>query len=75
MKTHDPPFLCEACRKSFRYKKDLTRHFESKKHLDVVDHGDDSQPGFRCPVDWCGRLFNRKDNMNRHLGTQHTMDQ
>ncbi|CAI6334833.1 unnamed protein product [Periconia digitata] len=73
-KRHNPPFKCPAsqCSAAFRYRKDLTRHQMSK-------HADNTEPGTRlyCPYSGCkfsyekGRGSARKDNLSRHVQSQH----
>jgi len=72
IKKHYPPFQCDKCDKAFRYQKDLTRHYKSK-HPDTVE-------GFEvlfCPFSGCkfsaerSTGSSRRDNLNRHIQTQH----
>ena len=49
-------FFCELCNTSFKQKKILNVHMKGK-------HGPNET--FDCPK--CGKAFNRKDNMKKHL--------
>jgi len=73
-KRHDRPFKCTAsqCDRAFQYKKDLERHRHAK-HSETV-------PGIAllyCPHPGCKYSFergtgsSRKDNLKRHIRTQH----
>lgn len=72
LKKHNPPFQCSSCGYSFRYRKDLTRHL-NEKHPNEVPNAQ----RFYCSVPGCkysigrGDGFARKDNLSRHLRTQH----
>jgi hypothetical protein len=73
LKTHQT-YHCDVCDTDFRYskdaKKDRLRHEKSKKHQ--VNLGRDVvQSGFVCPVEWCRKSTPRKDNLNRHIQSQH----
>lgn len=75
MKKHTLPFKCKhmivgkgICQAAFQYLKDRNRHIESI-HLR-------SAPPLYCPVHGCKQSREkgkgmRKDNLNRHIRTQH----
>ena len=52
----DKSFTCDICETSFKQKKFLNMHVK-RKHGQEETHA--------CPK--CGKLFNRKDNMEKHL--------
>ena len=62
---HHLSLVCEQCGKSFSgdYRK-----YNLKKHLKIHETGCE----FSCPV--CGRPFNQKSSMKRHLYTIHSLD-
>ncbi|CAG5169527.1 uncharacterized protein ALTATR162_LOCUS7044 [Alternaria atra] len=67
-------YKCEPCDTYFQdskdARKDLERHKNTKAHrrnlgLEV------NTSQFVCPVEWCAKSMPRKDNLNRHIKSQH----
>jgi len=73
LRTHEI-YKCEICDELFRdskdAKKDFERHKQSKAHQEKLGLGIQA-PQFVCPLVWCGKSSSRKDNINRHIRTQH----
>jgi len=73
MKKHFPPFQCDECDRAFQYRKDLKRHRQSQ-HPETVE--EPTMPRF-CSYPGCkfsaerSTGYTRKDNLNRHIQTQH----
>ena len=73
-KKHSRPFICPMmlCESSFRYKKDLTRHVNSKHPGQAMG----SPVRFLCPFPDCKRSsqdsgFPRNDSLQRHISFVH----
>jgi len=72
MKKHFPPFQCDNCSRAFQFRKDLTRHCKSQ-HPETVEE----LTVLFCPYPGCkfsperSTGSTRKDNLNRHIQTQH----
>lgn len=67
-------YKCEPCDAYFQdskdAKKDLERHKQTKTHRRKLGIPLDT-PQFVCPVQWRGKSMPRKDNLNRHIKSQH----
>jgi len=51
-------------------KKDLERHKQTKAHQKKLGVASNTSQ-FVCPVEWCAKRMPRKDNLNRHIKSQH----
>jgi len=73
LKTHET-YRCETCDMYFRdskdAKKDLERHKQTKAHQKKLGVASNTSQ-FVCPVEWCAKSMPRKDNLNRHIKSQH----
>jgi uncharacterized C2H2 Zn-finger protein len=72
LKTHDI-YVCPICDTHLRYSKDFAkdkkRHEESKTHQRKL--GGKGSMKYTCPVVWCSKGMLRKENLNRHIKSQH----
>jgi hypothetical protein len=73
LRTHDT-YKCEPCDAYFQdskdARKDLERHKQTKAHRKKLGL-DTNSSLFVCPVEWCAKSMPRKDNLNRHIKSQH----
>ncbi|KAI4645521.1 uncharacterized protein J4E78_009434 [Alternaria triticimaculans] len=64
LKTHTKPHKCQTCTRGFASRLDLQRHIKSQHRA--------GNEKYRCLVERCAFISNRKDNLRRHQKKEHT---